>query len=155
MKKISVFVSLSAALAMLLLTPEVASAASRPASDLTLPTRSASVSPHADWVCTVYASDPWNSGDEVEGDGWQTCSGAGYAPARVAIKIQRSRWYGWETMYTYISDWTSANHDEATVWYDCSGEGIHDYRIVTTGYAQGGSYYQDVQSENYLHMNCG
>ena len=120
--------------------------------------RSSAASPAAAlaaaWVCTVYASDPWKSGSEIEGDGWQSCSGAGYAPSHIKVSIQRSRWYGWQTMWSYTSPWTSADWDSATVWYDCSGDGTYTYRVVTTGWAQGGQYSQSVQSLNYLRVSC-
>jgi hypothetical protein len=109
----------------------------------------------ASWVCTVYASDPWKSGSEIEGDGWQSCSGTGYAPARIKVTIQRYVGLGiWNNRYQYPGDWTSADFDQATIWYDCSGDGTRTYRIVTDGYAQSGAYHQAVQSLNYLRVSC-
>lgn len=138
-------------------------AQSIPAYDRDLPVgkaalpRSSAASPAAalaSWVCTVFASDPWKNGSEIEGDGWQSCSGAGYAPSHIKVSIQRSRWYGWQTMWSYTSPWTSDDWDSATVWYDCSGDGTYTYRVVTTGWAQSGRYSQSVQSLNYLRVSC-
>lgn len=109
----------------------------------------------AAWVCTVYSSDPRKSGIFVEGDGSQFCSGAEFAATKITVKVQRSRWYGWQTMRTQSTSWSSAAFQELIdVAYDCSGDGTYTYRIVTTGYANGGAYSQSVQSLNYLRVSC-
>lgn len=107
------------------------------------------------WVCTVYSSDPRKSGVFVEGDGSQFCSGTGYAATKITVRLQRSRWYGWQTMRTESTSWGSARFLELVdVAYDCSGDGTYTYRMVTTGYANGGAYSQSVQSLNYLRVRC-
>lgn len=109
----------------------------------------------ASWVCTVYSSDPRKSGIFLEGDGSQFCSGAGFAATKITVKVQRSRWYGWQTVRTQITSWSSASFRELVdVAYDCSGDGTYTYRIVTTGYANGVTYSQSVQSLNYLRVSC-
>ncbi len=118
------------------------------------PERATSVAAAA-WVCTVYSSDPRKSGIFVEGDGSQFCSGAGFAATKITVQVQRSRWYGWQTMRTQSTSWSSASFQELVdVAYDCSGDGTYTYRIVTTGYANGGAYSQSAQSLNYLRVSC-
>lgn len=109
----------------------------------------------ASWVCTVYASDPRRSDVFIEGDGSQFCSGSGYAATKITVKVQRHRWYGWQTMRSQSTGWSSSGFIELVdVAYDCSGDGTYTYRIVTTGYANGGLYSQSVQSLNYLRVSC-
>ena len=50
--------------------------------------------------------------------------------------------------------WSAANLDESYPQYYCKGKGTETYRIVTTGWAQGGQYGQSVQSLNYLRVTC-
>ena len=38
--------------------------------------------------------------------------------------------------------------------YDCDGDGTFTYRLVTTGWAAGGAYSQNVQSLNYVRFSC-
>ncbi|WP_167582690.1 hypothetical protein [Kineococcus rubinsiae] len=109
----------------------------------------------ASWVCTVYASDPRKAGIFIDGDGSQFCSGAGYAPQRFTVSVQRSRWYGWQGMHSQSSSWSSSSFSELYgVGYDCSGDGTYTYRIVTTGKAAGGTSTGSVQSLNYLRVSC-
>jgi hypothetical protein len=108
----------------------------------------------ASWVCTVYASDIWKSGEWAEGEGSQFCSGAGYSPMMIRTQIQRSRWYGWETVKTDTSSWASGYMVTLLPGYDCDDDGTFTYRLVTTGWAQGGAYAQDVQSLNYVRFSC-
>jgi hypothetical protein len=108
----------------------------------------------ATWVCTVYADDIWKSGEWAEGEGSQWCSGAGYGPQMIRTQIQRGRWWGWETVKTDTSSWTSAYFLTLLPGYDCDGDGTYTYRLVTTGWAAGGRYSQDVQSLNYVRFSC-
>ncbi|MFF5225312.1 hypothetical protein [Dactylosporangium sp. NPDC000521] len=108
----------------------------------------------ADWVCTVYASDIWQSGDWAEGEGSQWCSGSGWGPQMIRTQIQRERWWGWETVKTDTSSWTTAYFLTLLPGYDCDGDGTYTYRLVTTGWAAGGSRSQDVQSLNYVRFSC-
>jgi hypothetical protein len=109
----------------------------------------------ASWVCTVYASDVDHNGTYLAGNGWQSCAGSGYTPAKIDVKIQRSRWYGWETMSSASGNWEFDSWQELWTYYECTGTGTHDFRVVSTGYAAGGAYSQSVQSLNYLRINCG
>lgn len=88
-------------------------------------------------------------------DGSQFCSGSGYAATKITVKVQRHRWYRWQTMRSQSTGWSSSGFIELVdVGYDCSGDGTYTYRIVTTGYANGGLYSQSVQSLNYLRVSC-
>lgn len=146
--------------------PTRAVATTVPAWDKDLPTKEAPVTTAntsgsgeagtlADWVCTVYASDPDHNGTYLSGHGWQSCSGSGYTPAKVDVQIQRSRWYGWETVSSASGNWEYDNWQELWDYYECAGTGTHDFRVVATGYAQFGAYSQSVQSLNYLRLSCG
>jgi hypothetical protein len=108
----------------------------------------------ASWVCTVYASDIWQDGDWAEGEGSQFCSGTGYSPQMIRTQIQRSRWFGWETLKIDTSSWTSGYMVTLLPGYDCSDDGNHEYRLVTTGWAEGGLYSGEVQSLNYVRFTC-
>lgn len=108
----------------------------------------------ARWVCTVYASDIWRDGDWAEGEGSQFCSGVGYSPIMIRTQIQRSRWFGWETLKVDTSSWHNGYMITLLPGYDCDGDGNHEYRLVTTGWAEGGRYSQDVQSLNYVRFTC-
>lgn len=108
----------------------------------------------AAWVCTVYASDIWRDGDWAEGEGSQFCSGSGYTPHMIRTQIQRHRWFGWETLKVDTSSWNYGYMVTLLPGYDCDGDGNHLYRLVTTGWAQGGARSQDVQSLNYVRFDC-
>lgn len=108
----------------------------------------------ARWVCTVYASDIWKDGEWAEGEGSQFCSGSGYSPMMIRTQIQRHRWWGWETVKTDTSSWSSGYMVTLLPGYDCDGDGTFTYRLVTTGWAQGGAYSQNVQSLNYVRFTC-
>jgi hypothetical protein len=108
----------------------------------------------AAWSCTVYASDPRRSYYDVEGEGFQSCFATGWSPQRLAISIQRQRWYGWQTMDTEYIPYTTGNWSDRTIWYNCYNTGTWTYRVVVTGYAQGGRSGKSVQSENYLRTTC-
>ena len=108
----------------------------------------------APWVCTVFASDPYkNSIGEIAGDGWQSCAGAGYAPQRITLSIQKNELgVVWKSEYTYKTGSTSSDWMEASAYTKCGSTG--KYRIVTTGYAEGGAYLQSVQSLNDEQIKC-
>lgn len=108
----------------------------------------------AAWVCTIYASDIWRDGDWAEGEGSQFCSGSGYAPHMIRTQIQRHRWFGWETMKIDTSSWTYGYMVTLLPGYDCSDDGNHLYRLVTTGWAEGGRRSREVQSLNYVRFDC-
>ncbi|MCW4355654.1 hypothetical protein ONR57_20315 [Hoyosella sp. YIM 151337] len=109
----------------------------------------------ATWVCSVYASDPSSFANTIEGEGWQSCSGFGWQPQRINVVIQRYLGLGfWQNRANQDSGYVWVNFVHRDLIYDCSGTGSQLYRVVTNGYAQGGAYYQPVQSENYLRYTC-
>ncbi|WP_229686889.1 hypothetical protein [Longimycelium tulufanense] len=70
----------------------------------------------------------------ISGGGYTRCDG-NVARIQHNVKIQRSRWYGWETVAKKSDEkWNNSAHSS---WldYDCAGTGIHDYRVVVTGVA--------------------
>ena len=118
---------------------------------------SAAVAPAVSWICTVYASDPsraWHTGgDSVQGEGWQSCTGATYWQTALTVTIQRYLGLGvWQNKYQWSSGYTSNPWLERIIWYYCSGTGTETYRIVTDGWQ--GTYHKAVQSLNYLTTTC-
>jgi hypothetical protein len=73
---------------------------------------------------------------------------------RLAISIQRQRWYGWQTLDTEYTAYTSSYWVSDVMWYDCYNSGTWTYRVIVTGYAAGGRYGKTVQSANYLRTTC-
>ncbi len=107
-----------------------------------------------EWVCTVYASDPRKNGDFIEGDGSQSCVGAGFGPTELEVVIQRYRgmWL-WETVKSMRTE--GAPYLTQPIAFDCRGQGSQLYRIVATGKAEGGRYSQSVRSEEEKRFVCG
>lgn len=99
-------------------------------------------------------SDPIRSYYDIQGEGDQICSGTGWSPQRLAISIQRQRWYGWQTLDTEYTAYTSSYWVSDVMWYDCYNSGTWTYRVIVTGYAAGGRYGKTVQSANYLRTTC-
>jgi hypothetical protein len=65
------------------------------------------------------------SGNVIDGYGSLSNCGAGAGTA--TLTLQRSRWFGWESMATAIV--TGPGYDQH-VRYNCSGTGVHDYRTL-------------------------
>lgn len=109
----------------------------------------------ASWVCSVYASDPTKFANTIEGEGFQSCAGAGWGPQRLKVTIQR---------YLGLGAWQNkASIDSGNVWidfvqrdriYNCAGTGSQQYRVISDGWAVNGAYHLAVQSANYLRVTC-
>jgi hypothetical protein len=116
------------------------------------------MAPNAEWVCTVYASDPWLENSQIHGEGTQLCSGVGWENTAIRITIQRYAGVGiWNNRYQFTSPWEGVPDGDwidYIVWWGCTGSGTQTYRIVTDGWAQSGFYTQSVQSANYLRVAC-
>jgi hypothetical protein len=115
----------------------------------------------ASWYCSVYADDPRHALDDqgyqiIEGYGFQSCTGVGWQLQRYKIQVQQYRGWGhWATKTSWPSEWTNTSFVSRTQWWRCaSGTGKQTYRIVSTGWAEGGRYGLSVQSENYLRVTC-
>lgn len=107
------------------------------------------------WSCTIYASDPRKMATpDIVGEGFQSCFDSGWAPQRIRVSIQRKRWYGWQTMDEAYTNWSYNNWVDLTNYYYCRNVGTWTYRVVTTGWAAGGSASKSVQSEHYLRAYC-
>ncbi len=95
-----------------------------------------------------------SSTHEVWGDGDQVCSGSGYTPTKVNISIQkRFALVTWQTLSTWSSGW----ENEADIYGEAAEKcqsGTITYRIVTTGYAEGGNAEGQDKSLNYLQVKC-
>jgi hypothetical protein len=59
--------------------------------------------------------------------GFFGCSGSPYAQ----MTLQRSRWYGWENLKTWIGNFTPGR--TYSVSYNCRGTGTYTYRTIMTG----------------------
>lgn len=109
----------------------------------------------ATWNCTAYASDPSKFANTIDGEGFQSCSGVGWSPQRITVVIQRYAYFGfWNNRATIDSGYAYVNFIQRDRIYDCSGTGSQLYRVVTGGFAAGGSASIAVQSLNYLRVTC-
>lgn len=62
----------------------------------------------AEWVCSVHAADPVKFANTIEADGFQSCSGTGYAPQRINVVLQE---------YNGLGFWNNLqNNDSGDVW---------------------------------------
>ncbi|WP_156893294.1 hypothetical protein [Actinokineospora enzanensis] len=69
----------------------------------------------------------------IDNDTFTKCSFA-VASIQHNLKIQRSRWYGWETLQDVTSTVTfNSDYKFNHISYDCGGTGIHDFRIIGSG----------------------
>ena len=115
----------------------------------------AAVTPSAEWVCSIYASDPTKFANTIEGEGWQSCAGSGWAPQLVRVTLQKYMGLGfWNNLTRVDSGWVYIDFVHRDFIYNCSGLGTQTYRVVTDGYAVGGLYGASVQSLNYLRVTC-
>lgn len=118
-------------------------------------TTTSTASTAGSWVCTVYASDPSKFANTIDGEGFQSCSGVGWSPQRITVTIQRYCCFGfWNNRASIDSGYVYVNFVQRDRIYDCTGTGSQLYRVVTGGYAAGGSAFQPVQSANYLRATC-
>jgi hypothetical protein len=109
----------------------------------------------ATWICSVYASDPYLSQSLVGGDGWQSCTGAGFQQTALRVTIQTYWGLGlWKDRSSQMTNWTNYSWLERHPQYSCSGMGVYTYRVVTDGWAVYGNYHQAVQSLNYYRFYC-
>ncbi|GAA3840389.1 hypothetical protein GCM10022226_73570 [Sphaerisporangium flaviroseum] len=68
------------------------------------------------------AKTPWKSGTTIWGEGY-----AGSCSGDYRVMLERSRYYGWETVAASI--WIRAN-EGTVVTYNCAGTGTHTYRTT-------------------------
>jgi hypothetical protein len=97
-----------------------------------------------------------HGGMSIFGEGWQQCSGSGWGPTRLRVRIQQYRGLGyWATKREVTTDWRWLSYRYInTHWHCAAGSGLQTYRVVTTGWAVGGYYSASVQSGNYLRVYC-
>jgi hypothetical protein len=89
-----------------------------------------------------------------------TYTGCNFAVASIQhnLKIQRSRWYGWETLrdVTFTPGFnTTSKFDFLN--YDCTSTGIHDFRVIGSGQVipYGGSVATAAAYDQLDEQNCG
>lgn len=89
-----------------------------------------------------------------------TYTGCNFAVASIQhnLKIQRSRWYGWETMreQTFTPGFNTSSHFDF-LNYDCTATGIHDFRVIGSGQVipYGGSVATAAAYDRIDNQNCG
>jgi hypothetical protein len=73
-------------------------------------------------------------GNFIDGDVITGCNSV-VASIQHDIIIQRSRWYGWETMATLTPSQIAfnVNNLHSFLNYNCAGTGTHDFRVIGTG----------------------
>lgn len=109
------------------------------------------------WTCTIYVSDPSQSGLDIDGNGWQYCWGPDVLQTRIRIAIQK---HGWGPFWNNISrrldtDWQDTNFLSRGHTGLCQS-GTNTYRVVLDGFVRhtGGTASASVQSLNYLTVTC-
>lgn len=60
----------------------------------------------------------------------------------------------WNNLITVDSGYTTLFSVDLFAYYNCQNLGTQTYRVVTDGYAAGGSYHAAVQSAGYLWATC-
>lgn len=72
------------------------------------------------------------SGNVLTGSALTSCT-ANQSRIWQKVTIQRSRWYGWETMAS-VTDWRNNVASFALdLPYNCGGTGTHDFRAISEG----------------------
>ena len=108
------------------------------------------------YVCTVYASDPYKTNQDINGNGWVICNGD-FVSVRLTVAVQRHlflRW--WKTLASVRTPFTTSGYATDTVFAYCVN-GTHAYRIVSTAEVienDGGSVLYRVKSEDELRTPC-
>jgi hypothetical protein len=109
--------------------------------------------------CTVYASDPYESGSYIWGTGNQHCSGSNVVKFVTTVCLQYNHSFLW-----LFHEWSNLECEPATnlgsgyspnlqpEWPCVSGS--HVYRIVTFGNLNDGAATGAVQSQNYHRFSC-
>lgn len=122
--------------------------------------------PAQEFICSVYASDPYiedgettSSGQELAyvmgGDGSQACSGSGWQNQKITVAIQTYIGLGfWDNRVVVPTNWSAEPFIDESAYWDCTGSGTQTYRIVTTGWAASGDYGASVQSQNDMRVTC-
>lgn len=85
------------------------------------------------------------SGNTISGHGSVSCD-----HNSADIELQRSRWYGWETVKHAVINGPGG---DVYVSYDCGGTGTHDFRTRVSGTTIGGSFEQKIS--NVITASCG
>lgn len=89
-----------------------------------------------------------------------TFTGCNFAVASIQhnLKIQRSRWYGWETMreVVFTPGFNTSNKVDF-LNYNCTGTEIHDFRVIGSGQVipYGGSVATAAAYDRLDNQNCG
>ena len=93
--------------------------------------------------CTTHANTFFKSGSILTVRGSQSCDGqlSGFAPRQLTMRIERSRWFGWEVMSSSWSSWRiPAFYSEVQATYNCGGTGTHTFRGEASGTIFPGMY---------------
>ncbi|WP_157181318.1 hypothetical protein [Actinopolymorpha alba] len=118
---------------------------------------SGTIKPTAANPCIPYASNPeLQLSSIVHGYGRQVCSGSGWPPQRITVRVQRYLGLDlWQNVNTPSdSGYTGQSTIEETTDYLCRSTGDERYRIVTDGYWASGYYHAAAQSPLAMRWTC-
>lgn len=112
--------------------------------------------PGVKWICTGHSQPPIAESGILRANAFQSCTGGpGWRMQRLVVEIQRSRWFGWQTMQRYDSGNLNDAFVERTVLYKCAGTGRQTYRTLATGYTSNGAHRSaPVPSPSTLTVTC-
>jgi hypothetical protein len=80
--------------------------------------------------------------NNVVGDGPVTCE-KDATSIGITLTIQRSRFYGWQTMKSEELEVHNTDQFLMFLQYNCAGTGTHDFRLIATAWMlDGGTLYQ-------------
>lgn len=96
-------------------------------------------------ICKVHIGVTRKSGNTISGYGSKANCGTG----TTHLRIQRSRWWGWEDLATAR---VIGSGPDFYVRYNCAGTGTHTYRTIHTGETIGGRHL--FNESNHLRVRC-
>ena len=107
-------------------------------------------------ACTLYASDPWKTNLDINGDGFVNCIGD-FTSVRYTVAVQRHlllRW--WKTLASDTTPYTTTGYAATGTFATCVN-GTHTYRVVGTAEVidnLGRNIIYRIKSGNELRTPC-
>jgi hypothetical protein len=96
----------------------------------------------------------WDANHEVTAENSVYCS---YSVTTIEsdLNIQRSRWYGWQTMASIAHENHNSNRLDFSIGYDCAGTGTHTFRSVgNSSIMHNGTWYQASHTDSIPNLSC-
>ncbi len=97
--------------------------------------------------CDIRIGRTYQNGNYIYGYG-SIASGCSRG-SRATLRLQRSRWYGWEDMKSVTVDGTG--YDQY-VSYNCAGTGKHEFRTIIMARMLTGNYL--FKESNHITASC-